>query len=77
MKQVVENHTNIPLEPTPNYDCHLVASVDSSLNHTALFNSSQVNLFDAVYCIELWEMHIILVASTFTCVFSAVFKLDK
>ncbi|VDI31566.1 Hypothetical predicted protein [Mytilus galloprovincialis] len=46
VKQVVENHTNIPLEPTPNYDCHLVASADSSFNHTALFNSSQIYAYE-------------------------------
>ncbi|XP_071141207.1 uncharacterized protein [Mytilus edulis] len=46
VKQVVENHTNIPLEPTPNYDCHLVASADSSLNHAALFNSSQIYAYE-------------------------------
>ncbi|XP_063405292.1 uncharacterized protein LOC134688472 isoform X2 [Mytilus trossulus] len=46
VKQVVENHTNIPLEPTPNYDCHLVASSDSSSNHAALFNSSQIYAYE-------------------------------
>ncbi|CAC5413046.1 FAM208A [Mytilus coruscus] len=46
VKQVVENHTNIPLEPTPNYDCHLVASSDCSSNHTAFFNSSQIYAYE-------------------------------
>ena len=42
MKQVTENYTNIPLEPTPNFDCHVAINSDPKCA-VKLFNSSQVS----------------------------------
>ena len=45
MKTMTENHSGMPLDPTPNYDCHISrnSNVDlSSMPPAAVFESTQV-----------------------------------